>query len=270
MPQSKSRAGSAGEGRTYGVGAVERVIAILKAFNTAHPELSLPQVEAVTKLPKSTAFRLLDNLIHGDLVARDPATGLYRLGLGLLPLAETAKASFSIVEYALPVMRKIRATLNETSYVSVRIGDHRVDVEQVVGLQELRRVLELGIPKPLYAGSASKVFLASMSDREIEDFLSRIKPKRHSEGTITEPEALWREIAKIRKRGFAQGSAELNTGGIGVAAPIHDPAGQVIGTLGITVPTPRFSDRLGPLAILHAKHIAASIRSNGRSKPARR
>lgn len=62
---------------------VLRACDVLKAFTSHGEELCLADVVERTKLPKTTAFRLLRTLIHGGLVER-AGSGVYRNRLGPL------------------------------------------------------------------------------------------------------------------------------------------------------------------------------------------
>lgn len=259
MVKGRTPVGSKAISGTYGVSAVERVISILRSFSQARPELSLPEIEKATGLHKSTSFRLLENLIQGGLVGRDESSGAYRLGLGLLPLVEVAKASFSVVGYARPIMRRIQEELNETCFLSIRVGDHRTDIEQLVGLRELRRVVELGIPKPLNSGPASKVLLSAMTNDEFENYLSRLK--RSASPTIrdTEITELRQERKKIQKRRYADGVSKFSTGGWGVASLIQTPLSDSIAALCMTIPLSRSDAKTRASAIQKICAGAAEI-----------
>jgi DNA-binding IclR family transcriptional regulator len=178
------------------------------------------------------------------LVVRLPSNGHYRLGYGMIGYAEIAKDQSGLVGLAHPVMRRMRDALNETVFLSVRIGDHRIDVEQVEGLQELRRVLTLGERKPLYAGSTSKVLLSGMPDWEIEAYLARTDLVAFSAQTIVDKESLWSQIAAIRETGLAEGWDERNSGGAGAAAAIRGPHGETMAAIAIGVPTGRLTPAL--------------------------
>lgn len=65
---------------------VLRACEILKAFRHPGEELHLADVIDRTQLPRTTAFRLLRTLVHGDLL-ESTATGVYRsrFGPGVTP-----------------------------------------------------------------------------------------------------------------------------------------------------------------------------------------
>ena len=257
------------EASAYSVSTVERAIDVLETFSPQAPELGLVEIAARTGLHKTTAFRLLATLCRRGLVSKHAVTGLYRLGFGLIPFAEIAKAPSGLVAEALPVMRHARDVLNETVFLSVRVGDHRVDIEQVEGLQDVRRVLRLGEQKPLYAGAASKVLLAAMPDGEIADYLARARLVAYTPTTIVAPEALRAEITRIRRQGLAEGWDERNSGGAGAAAPIYGAADTVVGAVAVAVPTGRYSRELKKRTVAMVAEAAVEISAAIGARPGR-
>jgi len=61
-------------------------------------------------------------------------------------------------------------------------------------------------------------------------------------------------LRDVRERGYAFSQEERRLGGIGIAAPVFGPGGQVVAEVGVSVPTQRFvagdEDRL-------ARHVVA-------------
>jgi DNA-binding IclR family transcriptional regulator len=130
-------------------------------------------------------------------------------------------------------MRDIRNEVNETVILSMRSGDFRVHIDFVEGLHPMRRMADLGVRAPLYAGAASKVLLAGMEDDDIEVYLSRTELTPLQRTTITDQTVLWREIRTIRKRGYAESKGEIFTGGGALAAPLMDFSGRPVAVMHI-------------------------------------
>jgi DNA-binding IclR family transcriptional regulator len=127
--------------------------------------------------------------------------------------------------------------------LSVRDGDWRVDLEQLVGLQENRLVVTVGGRKLLYVGAASKLLLSAMTDNEIDDYLTRTPLVARGEQTIVHPGALRAEVARIRSRGYAESLSEGPSRGAAVAAPVFE-GDEVIASLSVFLPGQRYGRNL--------------------------
>jgi DNA-binding IclR family transcriptional regulator len=226
----------------YTIGVLSRAFDILAIFSHAKPSLSLGEVVAAVRLPKTTVFRVLSSLVERGYCECDPQTGKYSLGFELLRLADIRRRQTNVHDVAAPAMRDIRNAVNETVILSVRAGDSRVHVDFVEGLHAMRRMADLGVPAPLYAGAASKVLLAGMDDEEIEAYLDRTDLTAFQDSTITDRALLWREVRSIRKRGFAESKGELFAGGGALAAPIKDFSGKTIAVMDILTPEHRYTE----------------------------
>ncbi|MBF9033307.1 helix-turn-helix domain-containing protein [Rhodobacterales bacterium HKCCE2091] len=253
-----------GSARPYQINVLDRAVAILDAFGQHGPTLSLSEIAGHTGLHVSTCLRLLSNLRHHGLVARDEDGGRYRLGYRLLAMAELARGDSGLVEVALPTMRDLSRLFNETVVISVRVGDARVDLEQVVGQQSVRRVVTLGVEKPLYAGAASRVLLAGLTAAELDDYFERVELKKLASRTITNPETLRGTLAEIRAKGYAESVQEqFDDSGGGIVAPVFGGRGEIVAALGMSVPQFRFTEdlrkRIIPEVVKSANTVSRAI-----------
>src|SRR3546814_6733093 len=73
---------------SYSIAVLNRAIDILAVFNHSRPNLSLREIVAAAKLPKTTVFRILSTLVERDLCSFDPETGEYSLGFAFLRYAD--------------------------------------------------------------------------------------------------------------------------------------------------------------------------------------
>jgi DNA-binding IclR family transcriptional regulator len=228
-------------GNPYSITVLRRAFDILAVFSHARPSRSLAEIVAAVGLPKTTVFRVLSSLVEQGYCEWDQQTGKYGLGFELLRLADIRRRQTNVHDVAAPLMREIRNAVNETVILSVRAGDSRVHIDFVEGLHAMRRMADLGVPAPLYAGAASKVLLAGMEDDEIEAYLDRTDLTAFQDSTITDRAVLWREVSAIRKRGFAESKGELFPGGGALAAPIKDFTGKTVAVLDILTPNHRYT-----------------------------
>ncbi|UJQ93362.1 IclR family transcriptional regulator [Mariluticola halotolerans] len=258
-PNADTQAAADGK-RPYKINVLDRVVGILEAFARRGSNLSLSEIAQETDLHVSTCLRLLSNLQFHGLVTKEEDSGRYRLGYRFLALAEVARGQSGLVETARPIMRDLSRKFNETVVFSVRSGDFRIDLEQIVGLQAVRRVVTLGIEKPLYAGAASRVLLSGMSEVELDRYLARVKLKKLATRTITDVQVLKASLVDIRTQGYAKSVQEqFDDSGGGIVAPVYGVRGEVAAALGISVPQFRFSEALQELLVPEVLKAASQV-----------
>jgi DNA-binding IclR family transcriptional regulator len=238
---AKKSDGAAAPRSPYTVEVLTKAFDILGVFSHEQPTLSLHQIVGLTKLPKTTAFRILSTLVDSQFCEYDSQTEHYSLGFAFLRFGDIRRRQANVHSEALPIMRSMRNEINETVVLSIRSGDFRIHIDFVEGLHSMRRMADLGIQAPLYAGAASKVLLAGMEDGDLDSYLKRTQLSPFQKATITDKNALRKELLKIRAQGYAESRGELFTGGGAVAAPVRDFRGRTTAVIDILTPEHRYT-----------------------------
>jgi DNA-binding IclR family transcriptional regulator len=225
------------------VKSLEKAIGLLKLFTVANPQWTLTELSRASDLPLSTAHRVASALKENGLLAQDPQSKQYRLGLGAIGLGYQALASLDVPRAAKPIMRRLGQQTGETILLTVPNDsrDHSVCIDRVDGQYELRIHLEVGRQVPLHAGASAKILLAYFPPEEIDHFIDRVGLSKIAPRTITDPQILREHLAVIRQQGYAFSQEETNAGAWGLAVPILDPREQAIAAVGVSAPISRHS-----------------------------
>ena len=219
------------------VASVQRAVAILNELADAGSELGTNEIARRTGINVSTISRILATLTSGGLVEHVPATGRYRLGLGILRLANAVHERLDIRALARPHLAELASRTRETATLSVP-GEHEaVTLDFVQSPLSVRSVAEVGRTSAAHATAVGKVFLAhggTLPDGSLPAFTER---------TITDPAVLEIEVARAKERGWAQAAGEREEDLNAVAAPVLTAAGQLAAILGVQGPAVRFNPR---------------------------
>lgn len=220
------------------VQSIERAAKILKAFSVEEPELGVTELGRRMGLHKSTVHGLVTSLEQVGLVARNPRTRRYRLGLGLVELGYTVCNSHALLRIAHPYLRYLSDTIGELAYLGVRAGDDRLNVLQVESPHLMESVG--WVPRaPLHCTSTGKVFLAHMPEDELEAYLDKGLIST-SPQSITDPSELRRQLQTVREEGFATSLGEFKVGTNAIAVPVRKDA-EIIATLAMVGHSYRFT-----------------------------
>ena len=245
-----------GEGGSQSIAAVERALDVLLLFGRqARPDLGVTEISGQLGLSKAAVHRILTSLKSRDLVSVDAQSRRYSLGPAALGLGRAYLARIDLRSMASPELAWLSAESRETATLSIRNGDSRMYVDQVVPDREVRMEVAIGVPYPLHAGSSSKAFLAFLTPGEIEAYVDRHARGQSAlpavtDATITDPKALLAELAKVRQRGYAVSLGERQAGAASVAAPILDQDGRPVAVISVSGPIERFRDEVHDCAEL--------------------
>jgi DNA-binding IclR family transcriptional regulator len=241
--------------------SVARALSILQAFDETRLELGVTEISQLTGIDKSTVYRHLSGLQQGGLIEKDPDTTKYYLGFDLVRLAGLALHRLDLPRVARPHLRELAHLSQETVNLSVVTEDDKViNIEGVTSPRMVRNVGWIGREMPIHAVSGGKVMMAHLPERRVNQILARGLPS-FTERTITEPEALRRELESIREAGYGIAEEELEIGLSAVAAPIWNREGEIVAIISVSGPSFRLPrERLLELGIA-TKQAADTISS---------
>ncbi len=212
------------EGRANGtvdIQSVARAADVLRALAASPDGLSLAQISSVVRLSRSTVHRIVLALVRQDFV-RSTESG-YRLGPGLLRLAEASRSSFEVdIHHHLT---ELSAELNETVDLSVMTGQAITFVDQIVARRRLRAVSGIGVSFPLHCTANGKAVLAALPPGSLDELLPP-RLERFTPATHVDREALGRELDEVRERGIAFDREEHTVGICAVGMALRAPDGS--------------------------------------------
>jgi DNA-binding IclR family transcriptional regulator len=239
---------------------LERTFGILEVFTEARPEWSTTEIARALALPVPTVHRILAALCRLGYVSQHEDSRRFRLGVGALSLGERARAVADLRPIALTPLRRLSDTSGETALLTVLTPerDRGVCLERVETSQPLRLSVQPGRQLPLHAGASQKALLAFMREEEISQVISQ-PLERFCQSTITDPQALLRELQAIRQRGWASSYEETNVGVWGIAVPVLSDT-DVVCAVGIAGPSPRLTiDRVRrDVGLVHEAAVSIS------------
>src|SRR5690349_18429114 len=115
-----------------GRSVISKVVALLDAFTTTAPELTLNELAQRTGLPVSTTYRLVSELVDWGGLERVPGGG-YRIGLRMWELGTLAPRGETLREVALPFMSDLYEATLESVHLAVLDGAEVLYVEKLTG-----------------------------------------------------------------------------------------------------------------------------------------
>jgi DNA-binding IclR family transcriptional regulator len=213
-----------------------RVLAILAVFDEHQPRLTLSELAAGAGLPVSTAHRLLSELQDWDAVERD-ADGRYVVGRRLWKVGTLAPVARELREASLPAMEDLYEATHENVQIAVREGTKALYVERIHGKRSVPVLSRPGVPLPMHATGVGKVLLAYAPHEVIEQCVNDLQPITRY--TITERGQMLRELAAVRRLGYARTVEEMGYGTCSLAVPVLGARDEVVASLALVTSTVR-------------------------------
>ncbi|KDC94840.1 transcriptional regulator, IclR family, C-terminal domain protein [Bordetella bronchiseptica MBORD675] len=238
---------------------IDRAMRLLDALAAQPEPVTLKELSATTGLHASTAHRILNDLVVGRYVERVD-NGLYQLGMRLLELGSLVKGRLNVREAAIGAMRSLHKQTGQTINLSVQQGDEIVYIDRAwserSGMQVVRAI---GGRAPLHLTSTGKLFLSTYDTRLVRAYALRTGLAGHTRNSLTELDRLERELALVRRHGYARDNEELELGVRCIAAGIYDDTGKLVAGLSISAPAERLQDEWIRLLVDAAASISEAL-----------
>lgn len=210
--------------------SIERSLDILECFLSNENALSLMEISEKTDLSPSTSHRILNSLLNRHYLERNSENKKFFLGSTIAKLGNISLKSIdrNFKEIARPYMIELRDKYNENSSLYIRDGKYKICIERIQSKRSLRQIINIGDRISIFKGSVGKIFLAYMEDSKQREFLDGYDYISAE------------DLQKIKEKGYAFSDGEREEGLVGLASPIFDIEGHVIGVLSLSGPSIRF------------------------------
>ncbi len=254
------------------VKSADRVLTLLELLGRWDREMSHTEIADAMGIPKSSLTQLLRNLVGREYLTYSPTTKGYRLGKAIRRLADRNSQSYDLVEVVKPVLEEITASTNESSALNILSGDEAKVATAVNSPMRLLSHMRQGDLAPLYATSGGKVILAFLPPDMREEYLKRAQLTPVTHKTITAIGDLRAQLQTIQREKLAYSFEEFTEGIIGMACPILDDQGAVLGSINVAMPAVRYSsavrDRTAAVLERAVATIAQQLRRGRQDVPA--
>jgi len=244
---------------TPAIQSLDRGLAILEAVAAASHPVPLKQLTDLIGINRSSVFRLANTLRQRRFLANPKGSKDYILGPTAWRLSRRYGRSV-LGTFFHHYLQELTATLGETSHFAVREGvelffiDHQIPTGQVVSVAG-----QTGEFAPLHCTAHGKALLADCDRSTLQELLGRAPLQVYTRTTIASLTKLARACAQVRLEGFAIDDGEYIEEVRCLAAPIRDPQGEILASVGISSPVTRLHARAVGRAAAEVKKTAYAI-----------
>lgn len=221
--------------------SAERALAILECVGLAEEPVPLAAVARQTGLNRATAFRTLAVLTRLGWIHKDEADGTYTLGYKVFALGRRQSQLETITHHARPFVRRLAWDLGETVHVAALEGLQVVYCDKVEPPEGHPVQTAIGMRLDAHATGVGKALLAWQEPDLVRRLFGQHPPHAHTARTLVKVDALLRELAAIRARGYATDQGEMIPGLNCVAAPILNTLGRATMAVSVSGPASRFN-----------------------------
>lgn len=222
--------------------SLSKALNMLNHVCTSPVPLRFAELVDLSELPKATAHRQLNTLLEHGLVRFDEHKQAYYPGYGLLALAHRTWANLDIRDVAATPMRDLWSSTQETIHLAVLDGADVIYIDKLESPKSLRLYSAVGKKGPIYCTGVGKAMLAFMPADKQPAVIDAQAFFKHTEHTLTSPNALKANLELIRETGISLDLEEHEMGIKCAAAPIFNSRHEAVAAISVTAPVFRTSD----------------------------
>ncbi|MCR6476604.1 IclR family transcriptional regulator [Variovorax sp. ZS18.2.2] len=201
-----------------------RLFGLLEVMAAKDQRYSLQGLVEETGMPKPTLHRMLQQLEGAGLLQREGDGRHYGIGTRLRRLSENLLFNDSLHGARHTVLRQLVEEIGESCNLTSLSGSEVVYLDRVETAAPLRFYLHPGSRVPVHCSASGKIFLSQMSAAQRRRLLSNAPLETCTPKTLTDAEALEKEVQRVRKDGFAIDNEEFLPGLLCIAALV--PSGD--------------------------------------------
>lgn len=224
----------------YPIESVDNALKILLLFGE-RSEVRLTDINNYLGVASSTAHRMLAMLLYRGFVRQEPGSKVYRPGTALTGVAYSILQRFDFRKELHPFLERLNVELRETVHLGLLDGTMVRFIDAIESPKGVRVASRLGMSMPSPSTSTGKAMLAQMSQAEVHALFPEEELEGLTDKSLRSRSDLDRELALVRKRGFAVSSEESEQGVSSVAVAFASNRAPARLAFNVAVPSSRMS-----------------------------
>lgn len=216
--------------------SLERMLRILDLFTEHHPIWTIDGMGSTLGFTRSTAYRYVRELTEANLLFQVGA-GRYALGARIITWDRQLRVSDPLVRAAHSLESTFPQWAAEQTWLVCRLFKDQVVCVHQTGNLANEVSYSRGSPRPLFMGATSKAILANMSTRHQSQLFLENPREVESSNLGKTWEQFRRSLQRLRRQGYVLSISEVDADVFGLAAPIFDSDGKVVGSISCVRPT---------------------------------
>lgn len=246
------------ETRRHTVPAVARAAQLLNVLAATKEPMGLAALVKALQLPKSTVHGLCATLVDAGLLAR--FDNAYHLGVRIMDLAHAYLARTDITAEFVRILNSETPMPEESIVLSVLDGADIVYVACRNGSRPFGFNFRIGMRLPANCAASGKALLSTIPASRVEEFARSRAFYALTRKSVTKPAPLLKQLAQVRRNGYAIDDEETRHGMVCIGAPVFaSSAREAVAAVAVSMPKAALDARRKAAAIETVKTIAAKL-----------
>lgn len=216
------------------VSSLKKSLDVLNCF-IKDSKLGVTQISRKLGISKSHVYKILSTYESMGYIEQDQETEKYELGFQVFVLSKALGEKFIITKVASPYLQELANQSKQRVYMAMPYENQVLYLDAFYPIGEIGLMRNvLGEKSDMYCTGLGKAMLASMSDDAFIKYCEQTNFTGYTDNTILTAEDLSKEVARIRKRGYAIDDMEHEFGIRCLAMPVFNRNHQLLAAISIS------------------------------------
>lgn len=215
--------------------SLEKMLSLLDVFTPAAPAWSTDELIRYSGVSRSTCYRYIKVLQRAGFLT-PVASGSYILGPRIIELDRQIRMCDPVYTAGGGPMQQLARQTGHSALLCMLYSDTVMCVREELNADAPEGLFSRGQKRPLFAGAASKVILAHLPAHQLRSLFAKHRKTIAAAGLGADWESFRKALRQIRQDGCCITTGEFTAGITGIAAPLFNRSGKVLGSLGIAMP----------------------------------
>jgi DNA-binding IclR family transcriptional regulator len=249
-----------------------RMLSVLDLFSESRHTLTAEEIVDALAISRPTGYRYIRILLDADLL-QSASHATYTLGPKIITLDHYIRAADSVLQESRPLIKALAAKTGFDCIISGWFGNQVLDTHREYGFMPVNLPLyDRGRPRPLFAGSAPKLILASLPSAQLRKLFEERREQVLAAGLPDKWPAFRKYYAAIRRARRYLSLGEADPRLVSVGAAIVNPNEGLWRTLTVVFDKGRLqiidTDKLIGLTMETAQEISARVAQSSAKRSA--
>jgi len=242
--------------------SLKRMLSVIDAFTEKAPVWTVDGLAAACGYARATAYRYVGELCDAGLLTRI-AHGAYALGPRIMELDRQMQRSDPLLAAAETVWPQLlRPDRGQVVLLCGLFRDEVLCIGQAARHRRIAVSYTRGRPMPLFRGATAKAILAWLPQRRLSRLFAENRAEIRKAGLGRSPAEFLSTLKAIRSQGHSITFGEVDRGVVGVAVPVFEEDGAVIGSLSLVFAAERFPRRRLRQVLAQLEQAAQRVQAN--------
>lgn len=241
-----------------GSNSLARLLGVLDLFTPAAPAWPTNALIKSLGMSRSTGYRYIKALADVRLLT-PVSNGHYVLGPRIIELDRQIRQCDPLYNAAGPAMRWLYSKSGYSVTLCALFSGAVLCVREELTADSPSNLFTRGQTRPLFRGATSKIILPYLRPHQLRILYTKHSKEIATSGLGTDWASFRANLAKIRRAGSVVTVGEFNPGVLGIAAPVFNRAGHILGSIGIAGTesqfTPQEIERVTELVLAAGKKV---------------